>query len=649
MQISFDPIISGFWLYALIGLSILSLIIYIFANQKIVPKRNIILRSILCLGILLSILNPISINAKLEPIIDIATIIIDKSPSMSAANRDKAAQKALEAAKQSLLNRNIEPIIIESKTNINDALANINNNIDPKRLGGIIYIGDGINKINTIPNTPFHHIIIGKKNEFDPYLKLIGAPYNVGLNEEAKIKLKLIDETNSNKYSSFNIYNETGIIETQTIETNKEITFNLPIKKRGENSFAFEVKPSINEVSKANNAISLKINGELDRLRVLLVTGVPNEGTRAWRELLKSDANIDMVHFTILRTPDKYNLVPEEELSLIPFPIDELFDTKLNSFDLIIFDRFKSLDAIPSYYINRIKSYITNGGAFLMLAGPDEANSQGVMTTSLSEILPLKPIKSYKEDEFKAQLSDLGKRHPITKNLENNYPNWGKWRGLNIAATTGQTLLENDTNPVFIIDETQKGRIAVFLSDTPWLWQRGYDNGGPFRDLFKRTIHWLMKDPKLDNIQTIIETKGDSLDIKIYGAAQNLNIMLNNQNFTTKTIDGYEALKFNNVPFGLNILKIEDKTHYINIGNTETFTDLRVKALNINGTKLYSNNGEINQTALKELKFKSNKQSNIISQTLKPLIDNRIMALILGLLALLTWFIEGRKPRPKSQ
>ena len=82
------------------------------------------------------------------------------------------------------------------------------------------------------------------------------------------------------------------------------------------------------------------INGVRERLRVLMISGEPKQGERTWRNLLKSILPFDLVHFTILRPPEKDDFTPVAELSLIVFPIASC-SSRLHEFDLIIFDHYQ--------------------------------------------------------------------------------------------------------------------------------------------------------------------------------------------------------------------------------------------------------------------------------------------------------------------
>ena len=119
----------------------------------------------------------------------------------------------------------------------------------------------------------------------------------------------------------------------------------------------------------------MTIEGIREKLRVLLVSGEPHAGERTWRNLLKSDANVDLVHFTILRPPEKQDGTPINELSLIAFPTRELFQQKIKEFDLIIFDRYANQSVLPSTYFDNIVRYVREGGAVLVAAGPEFAGA----------------------------------------------------------------------------------------------------------------------------------------------------------------------------------------------------------------------------------------------------------------------------------
>jgi len=257
-----------------------------------------------------------------------------------------------------------------------------------------------------------------------------------------------------------------------------------------------------------------------DRLRVLLVSGEPHAGERVWRNILKSDPSVDLVHFTILRPPEKQDGTPIRELSLIAFPIRELFDVKLDEFDLIIFDRYSRRGVIPQAYLENVARYVRNGGAFLEAAGPSFGTPLSLARTPLGTILPTEPTGDVFEEGFKAQVTDLGRRHPVTEGLSGagppgSEPTWGRWfRQVEARVHHGTTLMSGDHgDPLLVLDRVGKGRVAQLLSDQMWFWARGFEGGGPEAELLRRLAYWLMKEPDLEENDLRAAIEGDRLTV----------------------------------------------------------------------------------------------------------------------------------------
>jgi hypothetical protein len=251
---------------------------------------------------------------------------------------------------------------------------------------------------------------------------------------------------------------------------------------------------------------------------VLLVSGEPHAGERVWRNILKSDPSVDLVHFTILRPPEKQDGTPIRELSLIAFPIRELFDVKLDEFDLIIFDRYSRRGVIPQAYLENVARYVRNGGAFLEAVGPSFGTPLSLARTPLGAILPTEPTGDVVEEGFKARVTDLGRRHPVTEGLPgegapDGEPSWGRWfRQVEARVHHGATIMSGDHGgPLLVLDRVGKGRVAQLLSDQMWFWARGFEGGGPQAELLRRLAYWLMKEPDLEENDLRAVVEGDRL------------------------------------------------------------------------------------------------------------------------------------------
>ena len=279
----------------------------------------------------------------------------------------------------------------------------------------------------------------------------------------------------------------------------------------------FTVPQAEGELTGRNNTALVQINGVRDRLRVLLVSGEPHPGGRTWRNLLKSDSSVDLVHFTILRPPEKQDGVPVGELSLIAFPTRELFLEKINDFDLIVFDRYKRRGILPSLYLDNVAEYAQQGGAILIAAGPDFASADSLYRSPLSEVLPASPTARVIEQGFMPKITDIGQRHPVTAGLRSPVEDadWGRWmRQIEVSAETGQVVMAGHGDaPLLVLDRVGDGRVALLASDHAWLWSRGFEGGGPQLELLRRLAHWMMKEPELEEETLWAETAGQNLRI----------------------------------------------------------------------------------------------------------------------------------------
>ncbi len=318
------------------------------------------------------------------------------------------------------------------------------------------------------------------------------------------------------------------VLEQRFVNVGTDVKVSVPIPHAGQNIVEIEAAPLDNELTQVNNRAVISIDGVRDKLRVLLVSGEPHAGERTWRNLLKSDASVDLVHFTILRPPEKQDGTPINELSLIAFPTRELFQQKISEFQLIIFDRYARQGVLPMIYFDNIARYVRDGGAVLIAAGPDYASPTSIWRTPLDVILPAEPSGDVTEQPFRATLTEAGKRHPVTRGLEgseSNPPHWSQWfRLVDTKRNTGTAVMQGpDGKPLLVLAHEGEGRVALLLSDHIWLWARGYEGGGPHLDLLRRLSHWLMKQPELEEEALRLIVKGHDITVQRQTMADSVN------------------------------------------------------------------------------------------------------------------------------
>jgi hypothetical protein len=483
--------------------------------------------------ILLALANPSFTREDREPLSSVAAVVIDKSPSQGFGERTKETEQAQQALVDRLKQvKGLEVRVVEAGqadgetdgTRLFGALSSALSDVPTDRVAGAFLITDG--RVHDIPanaaglgfSAPVHALITGRKDERDRRIAISAAPRFGIVGQVQTITYRLDDQGVSGQSARVVVRRDGDVINERTVSSGQTVNVDIDIKHAGPNIVEIEASPLENELTLVNNRAVVAIDGVRDKLRVLLVSGEPHAGERTWRNLLKSDASVDLVHFTILRPPEKQDGTPINELSLIAFPTRELFQQKINEFQLIIFDRYARQGVLPIAYFDNIARYVRAGGAVLVSAGPDYASTTSIWRTPLDSVLPAEPV-GVTEKPFYAHLSDIGKRHPVTRGLEGSAtepPHWSRFfRTVETRnASTPPVMTGADGKPLLLLSRYGEGRVALLLSDHIWLWARGYEGGGPHLDLLRRMSHWLMKQPDLDEEALRLVMQGKDLMVQ---------------------------------------------------------------------------------------------------------------------------------------
>ncbi|KKX29555.1 membrane protein [Rhizobium sp. LC145] len=529
MTLEFAPFFS--W-SILAGLAVLAAILAALAFWRGV--RGATLRALALAFLLLALANPFLAQEDREQLSTIVPIIVDRSQSQETAERRPQTDAAL-ASLQERFSRfpRIETRIVEvaddadsdtPSTRLFSALSSAVSDVPPARIGGAVFLTDG--QIHDLPginqnlgfNAPVHGLITGHEEEFDRRIEVVRAPRFGIVGEEQELTFRVFDDgRGGGGTAEVNIRMNGQQIATLQAAPGAETPFSFTVPRGGNNVMEFSVAELPGEVTAANNRAIHVIDGIRQNLRVLLVSGEPHAGERAWRNLLKSDASVDLVHFTILRPPEKQDGTPINELSLIAFPTRELFVEKIQDFDLIIFDRYKHRGVLPILYYDYIAQYVQNGGALLIAAGPEHAGEDSIASTPLEQVLPASPTGEIHNAGFYPHLSPEGQKHPVTRGLDGsnqNPPAWGRWfRTIDVGTPQGQIVMQGDGDrPLLVLNREGEGRVAMLLSDQGWLWARGFEGGGPHVSLYRRIAHWLMKEPELEEEALTARAVGRTLE-----------------------------------------------------------------------------------------------------------------------------------------
>ena len=517
-DLTFDPMFP--W-PLLTGLAVLIAALIAFSAWR--RARGTVLWAVAATVTWLALVNPSLTIAQREPQPDAVIVVVDESPSQQMGNRAERREAALASLRDAMDGLGDVDLRVvrtggdESRgTALFAALERARSEIPAERLGASVLITDG--QVHDIPadpadhetGGPLHVLLTGDKNEADRRLLVESAPSYGLIGKPLKVDVRLDDLGGSPARDVAVTVRRDGVpMTTLRLPTGTTVPIEIEVDHAGLSVFEIEAAPGPEELTLANNRSVFAVNGVRDRLRVLLVSGEPHPGGRAWRNLLRADPGVDLVHFTILRPPEKQDGTPVRELSLISFPVRELFELKLDEFDLVIFDRYRRRGVMPQRYVANIVDYVNNGGALLAAIGPTFAGPMSLYNTPLGNILPVTPTGGLADDPYLPAVTELGRRHPVTAGLSpgDQGADWGHWfRYVEADQARGDTLMTGPADkPLLILDRVGEGRLGLLLSDHIWLWARGYDGGGPQAELVRRMAHWLMKEPELEENRLIAE------------------------------------------------------------------------------------------------------------------------------------------------
>jgi hypothetical protein len=555
LGVAFAPLLPAYAVWAAFGVAVV-----ISALLLIARSRGAVIRAIALALMVLALANPSLTREDRDPIPSVAAVIVDKSPSQDFGDRNAQTETAREQLVAALKRiPGLEVRVAEAGqadgendgTKLFTALSSTLADVPPDRVAGAILITDG--RVHDVPAeaaalgfaAPVHALITGHKDEIDRRVVLTATPRFGIVGQAQTIGFRVEDHGVNVGTAEVIIRRDGDVLDRRIVNVGTVVSFPVSIPHEGQNIVEIEAAPLPGELTQVNNRAVISIDGVRDKLRVLLVSGEPHVGERTWRNLLKSDGSVDLVHFTILRPPEKQDGTPINELSLIAFPTRELFQQKISEFQLIIFDRYARQGVLPMIYFDNITKYVRDGGAVMIAAGPDYASQTSIWRTPLDSILPAEPVGDVTEQPFRARLTDAGKKHPVTRGLEgsdSDPPHWSRWfRLVNtkpVGAGSTAVLQGPDGKAALVLAHEGQGRVALLLSDHIWLWARGYEGGGPHLDLLRRLSHWLMKQPDLEEESLRLMVHGRDVTVQRQTMADSVHeVALTSPTGATRTLN----------------------------------------------------------------------------------------------------------------
>lgn len=338
------------------------------------------------------------------------------------------------------------------------------------------------------------------------------------------------------------------VVSTQTVQVTPsmseyQVAFEVLPEDIGEFTYTVSVAPRLGEALTNNNTKTFSLSVARDKIRVLLVCGSPTWDYRFLREAFKQDPSVDLISFVILRTPSDTVNVPESQLSLIPFPTQRLFTQELHNFDLIVFENFSFQPYFPWYYLENVRNYVYDGGAFAMIGGRLAFAQGGYAGTPIEEILPvtMRPDRNdYRTLPQRMQLTPEGRRHPITRLASDPQENERVWQSLTdldainlmAQAKPNATVLGVSSGrfagapatPLLAVQRFGKGRTLALMTDYTWKWNfqmaGQLDSNQYYLQFIRQLGRWLIRDPGLKQVRIMADATEFPLGSEVSGTVQ---------------------------------------------------------------------------------------------------------------------------------
>lgn len=545
MSYSLDPLLP---LPAIVLLA--ALLLLVSALRVRMAPIGAGLRVLAGAALVVFLLGPQAVRQTTDRLADQALILLDDSGSMTLGGRSAIRDGAAERLEARLEEEGLDVVTARfgdrEGTDLGQGLAEALAGTERSQLSGVFVLTDGrvdnadASSISALP-APMHALLIGTpEQDRDRRVSWVSTPRFGLVGEPMRLQFR-IDDTEGTALLPLTLRIDGDVVLTRNVPTDETVTVEVPLDRPGERIIDLSIPAARDELSTRNNALTTRVNVIRDRLRVLLISGEPHAGERVWRNVLKSDPAVDLVHFTILKPADKVAAASEQELNLIPFPSRQLFLEKLQHFNVVIFDRYTYRGVISSFELAEVARYVERGGAVLIAAGPEIAREGSLAAQpNLSYVLPALPSGSAREEPFVPRLTEIGARHPITAPLE-GAGEWGRWlRRMPAEVRSGQVLMHaGDGAPLLVTQRLGEGRIGMLLSDHLWLWARGFDGGGPHREFLRRLVHWLMAEPELEEEALNAELAEDGrLTINRRSLSESINpITLTGDGMTPRSIE----------------------------------------------------------------------------------------------------------------
>jgi uncharacterized membrane protein len=329
-----------------------------------------------------------------------------------------------------------------------------------------------------------------------------------------------------------------GAVNIASNDETREIALQFTPQESGKFSYVVEAVPMKGEITTLNNYRKFDIEVVHDKIRVLYLSGQPGFEYSFLRNVLKNDSLIELVSFVILRNNNNLTLVSDQDLSLIPFPVADIFTKDLYDFDILILENFtfRGYGFYPPYFEN-IKNWVTQrSGGLLVIGGENSFGRGGWSQNPVSDILPVSFDNDTKAEQGEFRPLAVMPEHEIMAVDEDTQKNIEAWKEIpeldgcqQLRIKNGaQLLLKHPLNwAVLSCWERGRGRVAVTGSNTTWRWSLNSKNPDTYNLFWKNIIRWLSRSKGPAGISVFFDRPsyfaGQVFSLKLRSGTENMS------------------------------------------------------------------------------------------------------------------------------
>jgi len=403
--------------------------------------------------------------------------------------------------------------------------------------------------LETVGSPPIHTILIGDQEDDPDFLiHSVEAPSFSYVRSPLKIDVTILGRKLEGNAPQVQLLEDEKIIQFQTAALDEHgfgrVSFEIYPDQVGEHLYNIHIPPHPDETNLNNNSQNLLIKTGRDKINVLHISGSVTPDLQGLRSIFEQDPFIEFTAFYILRTQEHMQIgvdgrmIPPEEMALVQFPVEEIFDRQLYSFDVVVFQDFDAGNYFRNSYqarklMRKIATFVQEqNGGLVVIGGPRTAKGPPLALTAVGDILPVElfPYRTrYREASTNRFRTNINWDHPILEGFSGSFPKlFGSMELKGLHPEADLLIADSEQTPILATRHVGRGRTVFLNSSSSWLWRREAlakgETADAYHTFWRQVLKWVSGDPNLNPSQVTPNTSQERpLDLQAEIELRNAN------------------------------------------------------------------------------------------------------------------------------